>query len=324
MCYVLFIYILINLYYMKKICNFNYHQKLKCKFNRSFNINNNLSYKNYNSFSERPTNNLLTHFQIFESTKFIENFNTNLQNIPDILNTLNYLHLPEYTLPIVILSIGIRLFQIPCYYFIKKIYTRKNNNEINPAFNSNSHSHSKTSIPNPITSNFNLSKYYKEFIFNDFIINMKNHNKSSFQIKHYESYYCSKLFISWLIQGFMVLNNFRFLRLLEGSSIIHLTVSTVPGLHYFLTIFICNFLNLKTLKHPYLINFTDKQYLLVSFVLSLSCIFWSKMMCISWIAYSTTNIVINTMRNRKLIRLIKSKKYSNYLEKKYSKEIRTI
>ena len=74
-------------------------------------------------------------------------------------------------------------------------------------------------------------------------------------------------------------------------------------------VFISNFIFIKSTGHPWLINYSDRKLLYVSFLISTFSIFWPKCYCISWIAYALTHASIYKISN-----YINNRRYLSYEE----------
>ena len=116
-----------------------------------------------------------------------------------------------------------------------------------------------------------------------------------------------------LIKVYLLLNHFRALNCMSRGVNIYPSfenLSTVDP--YFILpilVFISNFIFLKITRHPWLINYSDRKLLYLSFLLSTFSIFWPKCYCISWISYTLTHACIYKISN-----YIYSRKYISYEE----------
>jgi hypothetical protein len=81
-------------------------------------------------------------------------------------------------------------------------------------------------------------------------------------------------------------------------------------------LFLANILFIKSTNHPWLVNYSNRKIIYISFALSTFSIFWPKCYCISWIGYSVTHALIY-----KGYDIFKPKPipFNEYVEKKYKK-----
>lgn len=147
----------------------------------------NKSIKFYNNFTDRPTNNLLIHVQLFCTNDIINNFKLLLNTDTSIVS-------------IICISASIRILHVPLYSIIKKKRLIENNYCTNPQL-----------------------KLYKEFIQNDFLIDCKRHQLNKFEEKYYESNYNKNLIACWVLQIFLLTNHMRAISYLDGFGQINST-----------------------------------------------------------------------------------------------------
>lgn len=203
-----------------------------------------------------------------------------------------------WTYSIALVSSMIRLAQIPTYYLIKDIKLRMFENSF-------------------------LTKWKHNLILNDTYIDIKRRKLDQSAL----DYYSSGLVGSYILQAFLLLNNFRMLFSISQSPGMYpnFNSDTVLGLNlatydpYFIfpiIVFFNNFLLLNVSNHPWLVNYSYSKLLYLSFFLSIGTIFVPKCYCISWIAYTLTHVLILKLSNYAKERRRLKEDYTHLLSKR--------
>jgi len=260
----------------------------------------NSSKKNYNGLFERPTQNLFSNLVILSSIQSIEHF--------------KYSYDISWSLSIALMSTGIRLLQIPSLWLIKDINFQK-------YF--------------PRTVNNFVNRWYHKLIINDLEIDIKRNRINKIEGEKLLKYYNTNMIISYFSQLILLFNYFRGLNSMCKASnstlypnftndLLGLNLATYDSYFIFpIIVFLNNFLLIKVVNHPYLINFNlnDKKLLSLAFLTSLFSVFWPKCYSICWVSYCITHIIITKFTNYISERQNNKRDYSKYVERKYKNEI---
>ncbi len=277
------------------VCTIDYREKNKIyNYNKRF----------FNGPFERPTESLFSHLQILGIIDSIKYFNTSL----------------SWTFSIAITSSLIRLLQIPTYWLIKDI----NFSKLFPS----------------IFTNF-INKWYEKLIINDLHIDMERRKIDNSDKNRLIEFYNPNFIFSWITQGVLLFNNFRALNSISKGSadfsdlfrtlypkfdndLFGMNLALYDGNFILpIVIFANNYILLKVVNHPWLINYSkgSAKLIYISFLSSLFWIIVPKCYCISWIAYSLTHVTIRLISDY----MYKRKKYLNsyeyYVEKNYKKVV---
>lgn len=249
-------------------------------------ISKNLSKAYLHSFTERPTFSVLSHLQINYSLNLFETLKTSLST-------------SDYIIPIMIVSSGVRLLQIPTYYGIMGLSSKLRFHKSGI----NKYEKPKFEGTYPTIT--------KKLFINDLKIDCLQKEMNNKEFEYYKSYYSLELLGSYVIQIFLILNNLKAINYFEIIKGISVGASLLP-IHLFIPVFISNYFFLKHSNHPWLINTTKKQLLYVAFFFSLPVLFFSTYTSFSWIGYNLTHIALNCFYMRRLKNQIQKKSIQEY------------
>ena len=249
----------------------------------------------FHSFTQRPSFNIFTHLQINYTIDSLERIKT-------IFNTT------DYYFPIVVISAGIRLLQIPSVFLLQKLSLYLKLRRINRLSRD--------------TENYNIKKIegntyptiIKKVFINDLKIDIKQRKLTNLEYRYYKEYYSIETIGSYMIQACLVLTNLKSISILE-SIIGKSSIVMIPH-SIFTLVFLSNYLFLKYSKHPWLINLNNNKIVNISFVFSLLSLFFSKYACISWVAYNLTHFIISYFNYSILKSNIANKSLRNYYQSK--------
>lgn len=250
---------------------------------------------NFHSFTQTPSFNIFTHLQINYTIDSIECIKT-------MFNT------SEYYFPIMVISAGIRILQIPSIIILQKLSLYLKLKRI--------------SRLSKDIENYNIKKIegntyptvIKKVFINDLKIDVKQRKLTNLEYKYYKEYYSLETIGSYIIQACLVLTNLKSISILE-STLGKTSILMIPH-SIFILVFLSNYLFLKYSKHPWLINLNNSKIVNISFAFSLLSLFFSKYVCISWIAYNMTHFIISYFNYSILQSNISNKSLRNYYQSK--------
>lgn len=266
------------------------------------------SSKKFHSFTQLPSFNILSNINTHLNISTILSIKDTLHSWN--INNLLSLSSPEsqLILPVIITSSLIRLLQIPIYKVIKRltlnkkeIFKKKHKEKIEKSLLNRSLNEDLTYI----------SALDKVFIY-DLKKDCKIRRMTVLEYKYYKSFYSLETILSYIIQYFLILYNLKSIYIIE--SFFSITNTGLVSNSLFSLLFLSNLLSLKYSRHPFLINISNIQYAYLSFFVSLVGLFFSKLICISWISYCFTHFAVSLinfkMLNYKLNRLSLKSYYS--------------
>lgn len=267
------------------------------RLNNSFNIL--TSKKFYNGLFQRPTQSLFSHFQIL--------------SVIEILNFLNKEMMFSWSMSIAISTSFVRVLQIPFYFLVKDIRFSK-------------------IIP---FKNF-FNKWSHKLIFNDFYIDMKRNKIKEQEKQRMIEYYDLNLIVSYVPQVVFMLNYFRALNSMSihphfyenFTNDLNLINLASHDIYFILPVLVIinNFLLIRKIDHPWLINYRDNKMkiLYISFILGIFSIFVPKCYCISYLSYCLTHMIIKTIQDYMTKRKESSMTYETHVKRHYKFKVQEI